>query len=182
MGQVTRAKESLSVEEIDQRIKTSTEAWRIRRWMIIRHALVSPQPAAEIALRLGVAKQTVHNLISLYNRKGASAVETPGKGRRQRAYMSLSEERHFLEQFFSQSAKGQVPTVRERHDALEEQLQQPVAKSTVYRLLKRHHWRKVAPRPRHPQADPSEQETFKKTFLPKSKQYFQNVPLMRYVL
>ena len=135
-----------------------------------------------IALRLGVAKQTVHNLISLYNRKGASAVETPGKGRRQRAYLSLSEERHFLEQFFSQSASGQVPTVREIHDALEEQLQQPVAKSTVYRLLKRHHWRKVAPRPRHPQADPSEQEAFNITSLPKSKLYFRNEGLWTSVL
>lgn len=64
MGQVTRATEHLTVEEMDQRIKNSTEVWRIRRWLIIRHALVSPQPAAEIALRLGVAKQTVNHLIS----------------------------------------------------------------------------------------------------------------------
>ena len=82
MGQITRAKEHLTVSEIEQRIKNSKEAWRIRRWMIIRHALVSPQPAAEIALRLGVAKQTVHNIIYLYNRFGPSAVETPGKGQR----------------------------------------------------------------------------------------------------
>ena len=46
MGQITRAKEHLTVSEIEQRIKNSKEAWRIMRWMIIRHALVSPQPAA----------------------------------------------------------------------------------------------------------------------------------------
>jgi len=178
MGQVTRATEHLTVEEIDQRIKNSKEAWRIRRWMIIRHALVDPQPAAEIALRLGVAKQTVNNLISEYNRNGPSAVETPGKGQRQRADLSLEEERHFLEPFNEPSAKGQVPTVREIHLALEERLARPVAQSTVYRLLKRHRWRKVAPRPRHPQADPSEQEAFNITSRPTLKRYFHNGRLM----
>jgi hypothetical protein len=104
-----------------------------------------------------VAKQTVHNIIYLYNRFGPSTVETPGKGQRQRAYLPLYEEHHFWEQFNSQSAKGQVSTVREIHCALEERLQRPVAKSTVYRLLKRHRWRKVAPRTRHPKADLAEQ-------------------------
>lgn len=167
MSRVASVKEHLTVGKIDQRIKNSKEAWRIRRWMIIRHALVDPQPAASIALRLGVAKQTVHNLISLYNRFGASAVDTPGKGQRQRAYLSMSEERDVLDPFLAPSANGQVSTVREIHLVLQERLQRPVAKSTVYRLLKRHRWRKVAPRPRHLKADPSEQETFKKTSLPK---------------
>ncbi|MBI1930019.1 winged helix-turn-helix domain-containing protein [Candidatus Poribacteria bacterium] len=81
-------------------------------------------------------------------------METPGKGQRQRADLSLEEERHFLEPFNEPSAKGQVPTVREIHLALEERLARLVAKSTVYRLLKRHPFRKVAPRPHHPQADP----------------------------
>jgi hypothetical protein len=38
-----------------------------------------------------------------------------------------------------------------------------VHQSTVYRRLPRHGWRKLLPRPRHPQADPEEQERFKKT-------------------
>jgi hypothetical protein len=36
--------------------------------------------------------------------------------------------------------------------------------STIYRLLNRHGWRKLMPRPRHPQADPQAQEQFKKNF------------------
>ena len=35
--------------------------------------------------------------------------------------------------------------------------------STIYRLLNRHGWRKLMPRPRHPKADPQAQEQFKKT-------------------
>ncbi|HZC00818.1 MAG TPA: hypothetical protein VE844_05480, partial [Gammaproteobacteria bacterium] len=46
----------------DERIKQCTAPWRIRRWQVIRCALVNPKPAAEIALEVGLARQTVHNL------------------------------------------------------------------------------------------------------------------------
>jgi hypothetical protein len=38
-----------------------------------------------------------------------------------------------------------------------------VPKSTVYRMLARHGWRKLAPRPRHRKADAVRQQAFKKT-------------------
>jgi transposase len=41
-----------------------------------------------------------------------------------------------------------------------------LARSTIYRLLERHGWRKVMPRPRHPKADVAAQAAFKKTVLP----------------
>jgi hypothetical protein len=38
-----------------------------------------------------------------------------------------------------------------------------VGLSTIYRFLRRHNWRKIAPRPIHPKADKEAQESFKKT-------------------
>jgi hypothetical protein len=38
-----------------------------------------------------------------------------------------------------------------------------LAASTVYRMLDRHGWRKLVPRPRHPKADVAAQAAFKKT-------------------
>jgi hypothetical protein len=38
-----------------------------------------------------------------------------------------------------------------------------VSLAYVYRLLHRHGWRKLGPRPRHPKAQPAVQERFKKT-------------------
>lgn len=38
-----------------------------------------------------------------------------------------------------------------------------VPKSTMYRLLDRHHWRKIISLPRHPKANQVEQERLKKT-------------------
>jgi transposase len=163
MGRVTRAVEYLRVEEIDERIKRATEAWRMRRWQVMRCALVNPKPAAEIALEVGLARQTVHNLVAAYNRHGPSALETAGKGQRQRAYLSLEQERAVVEPFLKQSEVGQVSTGLPIKAALEEVVGHQVAKTTVYRLLKRHQWRKVVPRPRHPQGSAAEQEAFKKT-------------------
>jgi transposase len=163
MGRVTKAVAHLQVEGIDERIKQCTAPWRIRRWQVIRCALVNPKPAAEIALEVGLARQTVHNLVAAYNRHGPSALETPGRGQRQHAYLSLEQERAVVEQFLKQSEVGQVSTGLQIKAALETVVGHQVAKTTVYRVLRRHRWRKVVPRPRHPQASAAEQEAFKKT-------------------
>ena len=164
MRKVTRVKAHLVVEEIDQRLKPETALWRIRRWLIIRHALVAPAPAQEIALHLGVSLFTVRMVIQRYNRYGPSALATPGKGQRQRAYLQLADERAFLAQFLEQSRLGQLVRLHDIKMAFEKQIGRPVAYSTITRLLRRHHWRKVVPRPRNPGSSPEIQEVFKKTF------------------
>lgn len=163
MGRVTKVVEHLRVEEIDARIKQCTEPWRIRRWQVIRCALVHPKPAAEIALEVGLARQSVHNLVAAYNRHGPPAVETPGHGQRQRAYLSLGQEQAVVSKFVRKSAVGQVSTGIQIKPALEKAVGRRVHKTTVYRILKRHQWRKVVPRPRHPAASVEEQAAFKKT-------------------
>jgi transposase len=48
---------------------------------------------------------------------------------------------------------------------LERHVGHSVHKTTVYRLLARHGWRKVVPRPFHKQAKKEKQEEFKKNSL-----------------
>jgi transposase len=163
MGRVRRAVEHLRVEEIDEQIKHYTESWCIRRWQVIRCALVPPKPAAEMALEVGLARQTVPNLVAAYNRHGAAGIETPGRGQRQRAYLSLEQEQAVVDPCLEKSAVGQVSIGLQLQPTLEQALGHKVAQTTVYRLLKRHQWRQVVPRPRHPQASAAEQEAFKKT-------------------
>lgn len=163
MGNFTKAANHLTLEEVEKKIKNTVGFWRVQRWMIIRHALVNPKPAKEIALAIGVAKQTVHNLISAYNRYGPKVVETPGKGQRQRAYLTIEEEKDFLEPFTRKAEAGQITVTCEIKKALEKFLGHRVDESTVYRLLKRHRWRKIVPRSYHPKSRKKEQESFKKT-------------------
>lgn len=164
MGKVTKASEHLTLEQIDEKIKTTIGFWRVKRWMVIRHAVANPATAKEIGINTGMAEQSVHNLIAAYNRDGEKAVETKGKGQRQKANLTLEEEKEFLKPFFEKAAKGQIATAEEIHEALNQCLGEPVHESTVYRLLKRHGWRKIVPRPTHPKTNKENQEEFKKKF------------------
>ena len=113
MGKITKSIPHLSKEEIQERIKATVGFWRVQKWLVILNALVGPRPAGEIAKHTGLAEQSVHNLISRYNRLGPEAVEGPGKGGRRRSYLSLEEETMFLESFRQAALTGQIATVAE---------------------------------------------------------------------
>src|SRR5205823_6279843 len=89
-----------------------------QRWLIIYNALVDPRPAEEIAQHCGVGKFTVQKLISRYNRCGVAAVETKGKGGRKRHYLTVEQERQFLEPFFLQAKTGEVATAADHRPLL----------------------------------------------------------------
>ncbi len=163
MARITRAAAHLTREEVKKRMRTDPRPLYRQRWLIIYNALVQPRKAEEIARHCGVSKATVHQVISTYNRLGVVAVETPGKGGRRHQYLTREEEEQFLAPFFARAEAGEIATVREIWQAFETRIGHHVDDSTIYRLLDRHSWRKLMPRPRHPKADPQAQEQFKKT-------------------
>ena len=116
---ITRAASHLSVEEVKERMNTDARPWVRQHWWIIYNAQVAPRKAQEIALHTGVSVTTVHRVISTYNRLGAAAVETPGKGGRRHEYLTLPEEKAFLAPFFAQAERGEIATVAEIQRAYE---------------------------------------------------------------
>jgi transposase len=168
---ITRAASHLSVDEVKERMNTDARPWVREHWWIIYNALVAPRKAEEIALHTGVSATTVHRVISIYNRLGPPALETPGKGGRRHEYLTLQEEREFLAPFFAQAESGEIATVAQIQRAFEARVGHEVDDSTIYRLLARHGWRKLMPRPRHAQADLQTQEQFKKTLKRRLKRH-----------
>jgi transposase len=162
-SRVTRAAAHLPAEEVKRRMTRDPRFWCRQRWLIIYQALIAPRKAEDIATHTGASLTTVRRVISTYNRFGVAAVETPGTGGRRHEYLSLEQERAFLQPFFARAAKGEIATVAEIQRAFEAAIQHPVHQSSIYRLLHRHAWRKLAPRSFHPKANPEEQATFKKT-------------------
>jgi transposase len=167
MARITRAASHLSIEEVKERFTNDARAWCRQRWLIIYNALVDPREAAEIAKHCGVSKALVHQVISTYNRSGIAAVETPGKGGRRHEYLTAEQEQAFLAPFFARAERGELATASEIKQAFETRVGREVEESTIYRLLQRHGWRKVVPRPRHPRASKEAQEQFKKTLPPR---------------
>jgi transposase len=162
MARVSYAAAHLPIEEVKQRLKTDPRPWCRQRWLIMYNALVEPRKAEDIARHCGVSKATAHDVISTYNRLGVAAVETAGKGGRRREYLTLKEEEQFLAPFFTRAESGEIATVTQIQQAFEARIGHEVDDSTIYRLLNRHGWRKLMPRPRHPQADLQAQDQFKK--------------------
>ncbi len=79
MPRVSRVLPHLSVEEVQQKMKTATNFRRQQKWFIVYNALVDPRTAAQIALHTGTSKRTVHQVISDYNRQGIAAIDSNSK-------------------------------------------------------------------------------------------------------
>ena len=84
-------------------------------------------------------------------------------GGRRSGYMTIAQERQFLSEFLDQAAHGGILVVSKIQQAFEAKVGRKVAQTTIYRMLDRHDWRTIIPRPRHPNSSAEAQEGFKKT-------------------
>ena len=152
-----------TIERLAERLKRAgshSEYQRIQ-CVLIRATLGSS--AAEIAQLLGWSTATVHVMHSRWAKEGEAIFELRGRGGRRHQYLTPEEEEQLLAPFVARANAGGMLTVAEIQRAYQERSGREVASSTVYRLLDRHGWRKVVPRPRHPKADVAAQAVFKKT-------------------
>lgn len=163
MSKVTKAKDYLNNEELEKKIKQTVGFWRVQKWLIVYNAVNFPRKSEEIANHLAVSKSLVNKTISEYNRKGASSIDTIGKGGRKNSYMTLEEENTFISSYISKAQQGLIVTAGEIKEDFEKIVGKKVHKTSIYRLLGRHNWRKLAPRSFHPKKDKEAQESFKKT-------------------
>jgi transposase len=106
---------------------------------------------------------TTHNRQSFITASGFTDKERPGG--RKNANMSVSEEKAFLEPFIEKAKNGGILVVKDIHVALEKHLDRKVALASVYNLLHRNGWRKLAPDKKHVESDVQAQEDWKKNSL-----------------
>jgi hypothetical protein len=78
--------------------------------------------------------------------------------------MTLEQEYTFLQLFFTRAERGELATIAQIQQAFEAEVGHRVHKRAIYRLLARHGWRKLVPRPRHPKTNLEEQAAFLKNF------------------
>ena len=127
-------------------------------WLRVEHNLST----AEIASTLGLHVNTVRFTQKDFIDNGLSALTELKHGGRKRCLMSLEEESSFLKQYEKKACHGEVVVINEIKSALESHLERSIHKSTVYRILYRHGWRKLVPRPNHPKRNQEDADAFKK--------------------
>jgi transposase len=124
--------------------------------------LVCGLDMAETARVLGVSRGWASQLRGRFPRGKRIADNAVPRGGRYHAYLTPEEEVLFLQPYLETARRGGVLVVPPLKVALEKHLNRPVALSSVYRMLHRHGWRKLAPDKRHPQGDPEVREQWEK--------------------
>jgi transposase len=146
--------------EMEEFRRGRCSAAELKRFLCVWLRLERGQSAVEIAGTVGWSANTVRVAQRRFIESGTFADRR--RGRRTPPRMSFQEEEAFLAEFNGPAAEASVLAAGETKAAWEARLGRTVHRSTLYRMLKRHGWRKVAPRPRRPKQDPKAAEAFKK--------------------
>jgi transposase len=85
-------------------------------------------------------------------------------GGRRKAYLSLEQEKKLAKDLAAMSESGGFVDIGKIKELMEKAAGKTLHKTTVYRFLERHDFRKVAPRKYHPKRNKEAQEEFKKKF------------------
>ena len=157
------AGDKATVERLAERLKRATSHSEYQRIQCVLIRATLGSSAAEIAQLLGWSRATVHVMHSRWAREGEAIFEVRRRGGRHHQHLTAAQEAELLAPFVQRAQAGGMLTVAEIQQAYRQRTGMAVARSTVYRLLERHGWCKIVPRPRHPKADVAAQGAFKKT-------------------
>ena len=109
----------------------------------------------------GISVRWASHLRVEFIRSDGSPKKLPRGGRR-RENLTPAEEANFLAPFLEKAKEGGILIVGEIKEALDARLGRKVSLASVYNLLHRHNWRKLAPDKRHPKSDVATQDEWKK--------------------
>lgn len=123
----------------------------------------------QTAIAIGRSSGATCTMRTRFAKVAAGAMQAPRKKSqlRNRAKADLESERKALDDVLARASRGGVVVVPHLKAAIEAKLGKPMALSTVYRMLARHGWRKLAPDTTHPQGDPEAREAWKKNSRPR---------------
>ncbi|MCL1908210.1 MAG: winged helix-turn-helix domain-containing protein [Holophagaceae bacterium] len=160
VAQIPIPKKRLS--ELERYRESKFPAQEFKHFLCVWLRAESGMPTAEIARAVGLHEVSVRIIQRDFIARGKAAFSGVNRGGRQRQLMAFEEEAEFLKSFVEKAADASMLVANEVKAALEAKLGQRVHKTTVYRILKRNDWRKIMPRPRHPEQDKEAAEAFKK--------------------
>lgn len=162
MRKPTQVKPWLSSDELLVWIRGAADRDSYQKRLAIWLTFIGPFHAHEVAGMLGVSTQAIWLWLGQYNKHGPSALDRQGRGGRRWAFLSFEEEEILLQPFRRRAAQGEIVTAKAMWPEISQTIGREVSLAFVYKLLHRHGWRKLGPRPRHVKSNPEVQDDFKK--------------------
>ena len=111
----------------------------------------------EISARTGYNVRYITTLMGQYKKQGLEEFIRIKQTSHNRN-MSVEQEAKVLAKIEEEADAGHELTVNEIRQGLESELGKETSVAYAYRVLKRHGWRKVMPRPKHPKAAGKEEQ------------------------
>lgn len=149
------------VKELELALKNAPTIKAYKRIEVL-HLRAQGKTNEEIAEITGYRRSYVSELVSKYQRDGMLLIiktKRPGNHRK----MTPDEEKEFLKPFMERAQNGQILTITEIRNALDQHLNEKSSYCTVYNILHRNGWRKIKPRSQHPKkASEEDIEAYKK--------------------
>ena len=105
----------------------------------------------EIAEITGLKINSISRICTRYRKEGLKSF-IRNKYTSHRRLMTEAQEREILSRFEKEAEAGREVTAQAIKAAFDEAVGRDTGNSYIYMLLKRHNWRKVKPRPKHPKA------------------------------
>ena len=150
------------IPELEAYRKKKWPGYELQRFMCVWLRVKGALSAINIANVIGWNVNTVRIIQRGFINRGVAVFTESKRGGRNHSLLTPEEEKEFLSSFKKSSEQGALLVANEIKEALEKHLGSKVHKTTVYRMLYRNGWRKVAPRPSHPKQDKEAGEAFKK--------------------
>ncbi len=151
------------IKELHEVLKQSKNKGCYQRILAVWLRAKFNMKSQEVAQAIGWSIHSVRQVQSRFFKEGIKLFNGQGSGGRRNECLSLNEEKEFLKPFLKAANNAEILVVSEIKNAYEKCINKKVSPSTIYRILARHGWRKITPRPSHPKANFTLQNEFKKT-------------------
>lgn len=113
---------------------------------------------------LVVDEKTVRRWVHDYNVRGPGSFGPDRRGGRRESFLTRDEESSLMKSLSIRAEQGEFVTAEEVRREVQARIHRAVSRSFLRHLLHRHRWRKIVPRPRHPDVDPEEIAAYKQQF------------------
>ena len=152
-----------TIERMEELLGCGELPVRSREWVQCVRLLAMGRTAPDVAEILGRSLTTVERHKRRFLAEGEDYLLVNRLGGRRNEVLSVREEAELMAALHAGAVDGEIVTAAKVRQALEAKAGRRVATKTVYRVMERSKWRKVMPRPTHPDGDPERRAAFKET-------------------
>src|SRR5919202_2333373 len=162
MSPPAKTKPWLSLPQLTEWVcAAAADASLLRKRLVVWLMALQPRYARQVAGLLGVSVVSVWRWISCYKRDGPQALRASRRGGRRRGHFeNRAKAASALVGLEPRALAGDLLTAGPIGQALGQVAGHPLSSRSLYDLLARQAWRKLAPRPRHPRITPEALEAY----------------------